>query len=85
MSFIQYLKNIIYLIEHQQMEIVSFNMISLCLCGNESLTKILRACTVYTIIKFLYQFTEVIKREEQIHNVDNNVNTLNDIIIKKLN
>ena len=62
-----------------------FNMISLCLCGNESLTKILRACTVYTIIKFLYQFTEVIKREEQIHNVDNNVNTLNDIIIKKLN
>jgi hypothetical protein len=48
-------------------------MISLCLCGNESLTKILRACTVYTIIKFRNQFPEVIKREEEIHNVDNNV------------
>ena len=62
-----------------------FNTISLCLCGNESLTIIFRACTVYTIIKFRNQFTEVIKREEQIHNVDNNVNTLNDIIIKKFN
>jgi hypothetical protein len=62
-----------------------FSMISLCLCGNESLAKILRACTVYTIIKFRNQFTEVIKREEQIHNVDNNANTLYDIIIKKFN
>jgi hypothetical protein len=60
-------------------------MISLCLCGNESLTKILWAWTVYTIIKFRNQFTEVIKRDEQIQIVDNNLNTLNDIIIKKFN
>jgi hypothetical protein len=36
-------------------------------------------------IKFRNPYTEVIKREEQIHNVDNNVNTFNDIIIKKFN
>ena len=36
-------------------------------------------------IKFRNPYTEVIKREEKIHNVDNNVNTFNDIIIKKFN
>ena len=51
-----------------------FNMISINLIGNETLSKLLRALTVYTLIKYRNQFMQSIQREEYLHNNITNIN-----------
>jgi hypothetical protein len=47
-----------------------FNMISLCLVGNESLKSLLRALTVFTMIKFQNEFLNIISKEVQFESLE---------------
>ena len=54
-------------------------MISNCLIGNESLTKLLRALTVFTIVKHKKEYLQFIESETSI---DSNENILNSTMTK---
>ena len=57
-----------------------FNMISISLIGNDSLSKLLRLLCVNTMIKYKNEFTKLIQDEENLFN-NSNINS----IIRKYN
>ena len=50
-----------------------FNMISLCLIGDESLKSLLRALTVFTMVKFKNEFVSIISKEVNFENLDKEI------------
>ena len=62
-----------------------FNMISISLVGNESLSNLLRALTVFTLVNYRKDYFKIIRTEEMFHNNNSDIDKLNEIVINKFN